>query len=386
MKNLIFNPFRIYLIFNITVFFFYLLQLSELYKPSLEFIGYYISILLFFSIISFKFFFSHKKYLNNIPQVLQINNEIQYIWITIFLFIIGFIANIYQILNYGIPLLVENKVDRIIGNHYIQYLVNFMMMSSIMAYIGFRTFHKKIKFVMLLILIFSIGSLAVWLNRGAFTLLFLTILIYEYSFAIVNKIQKKFYLILIGLIIIFFGIFNYVGNLRVEYVMEHIFKYTINDHYQMNNIFPSWFVWIYIYLTSPLENINQILLYQSISEYRYGMQLFYPFVAPIAKNIFDPITLYPPLDNEAGLNVSTFLVDAISDFGYIGPYIYMIFLICFLRIAQISMKRGIYGFLAYISAINIALWMVFVNSFAVGPFMIAYIFYIFMAWHNSFKI
>jgi hypothetical protein len=199
--------------------------------------------------------------------------------------------------------------------------------------------------------------------------------------------KKKFYVyggILIGGFIIFF---SYIGNIRTEYVMENIFQYTINDHYHMSNKWPSSFVWLYIYFTSPIENASLIFSGQFISEYKLGMHLFYPFVAPIYKALFFGDTEFiPPLESKAGLIVGTYLPDAFSDFGYVGPYIYMIALVILLRIGQKSLKKGIYGFLCYVSALNIAFWMMFTNAFAIGPFMISYLFFLLFAWVKDVKI
>lgn len=385
MNKLGFNPYIQYFVFNIIILFLYIIKLSRLYNPQIDFIIYYFSILLFFLLCSVKEIFKQSVYEKKIECYFNLKSKKLFINVIYLLFIIGFLANIWQVMNYGMPFLEENKLGRNKEGHYIQYLVNFLLMSSSMSYIAIRENFQSMK-KMIIIFILSNINLFVWLNRGAFTLQLITILIYEYIKAKEKRKIKIFVCKFCFFSIIFIMVFSYVGNIRSEYVLESIFKYTINEHYKMDAVYPTWFVWIYIYITSPLENMNRILEEQVPHQHTLGMRMIYPFVAPLFKLTFDsPTNLKPSLEYEAGLNVSTYMVDAITDFGMIGPYIYMIYLIFILRLGQISLKKGIYGMLTYASAMNIALWLSFANAFAIGPFMIAFLFFLFMAWIRDIK-
>lgn len=384
---LFFNPYKQYLIFNLVIIILYVFQLSNLYHPTLSFCFYYLSILFFFFLLSLKHNGSTRCCLNFWKTIIEVRDPAFYDCVMVCLFLIGISANVYQIIKYGFPLLLENKVDRIHGDHYVQYLVNLLTMSSMMAYVGMREKILRRYGLYFFILVMSVFNLVIWLNRGAFSLIVLIIIYYEYIKAMTGGKLKNFYFKLILYSSLFLLFFGYIGDLRVEYVMENIFKHTINEHYGMDENYPSWFVWIYIYITSPLENIRRILVDQSPHEYTLGLKMVYPFVAPLFKMIFAQNRgLYPPLDEEAGLNVSSYMESAIMDFDLAGPYVYMIYLFIVLRIGQISLRKGVYGLLCYVSAINMSLWMVFVNSLAIGPFMISYLFFLALAWRKDVKI
>jgi hypothetical protein len=325
-----------------------------------------------------------------LKAILEIDDKSLYIKAVAFLFLIGFLTNLYLILSYGLPFLAENLIDRdpdlYSKIHYPMYLVNLLIISAMMGYIGIRNYKGYKKIFMIFVFIASFLSLSVWLARGFASLIVLTIIIYELIRSLsYNKLTKY---ILNGIIVtvIFILFFNYVGNLRYEYVLRVVYGETLNEFWGMSNKYPTWFVWFYIYLTSPLENASQ-LLSQSVIQYKYGMLLFYVFIAPIHKNMFLTKTnLYPTLEGTAGLNVSTFIRDAITDYGYIGPYIYLVMLFLIMRIGQLSLDRGIYGLLCYISTINIALWMIFDNALSVGPFVITFLFFLVMAWRKHIKL
>ena len=111
--------------------------------------------------------------------------------------------------------------------------------------------------------------------------------------------------------------------------------------------------------------------------------MVYPFVAPIVKGIFfESTNIFPYLDKTlpVGLNVSTYFESALIDFGYIGPYIYMIYISIFFRLCKFFCTKNIFGLLADISLIQMSLWMVFVHAFAIGPFMINLLFFLIVAW------
>jgi len=80
------------------------------------------------------------------------------------------------------------------------------------------------------------------------------------------------------------------------------------------------------------------------------------------------------------------MVDATTDFGLIGPFVYMSILAFILYIGRLSLKKGIYGFFSYISVINISLWMIFSNPFAIAPFLIPFILFTGWGWRKSVKV
>lgn len=381
MNILLMNPYIQYLSFNLFVLFLYLLSLTNLYNINIYFVAYFISILFFFCIISLKFLNVHKILLKptSIEKYFKIYNTKTFNLFIIVFFIIGTAANIYQVTTYGTTLFNENKVDRINGDHYVDYLVNMLQFSMCMSYVSIKFKTTSYLWFFKVIFVVSIFLLFLKLNRGAYSFMLIVYIYITYIEA--YKLQKKRrWLLKMGIIVVVFATaFGIVGNIRLEYVLENIYHTTVNAHYGMSEIYPSAFVWVYIYITSPLENASQILMNQEVWDYHLGFNLFYVFLAPVSKMIWgDHGNLFPPLNATVGLNVSTFIPDALVDFGILGPYVYMIVLVLLYYIAIKSMKN-IYGFLCFLAIVHNSLWLIFTNAFNIGPNMIMYIFFLFMS-------
>lgn len=387
MSRFLMNPFFQYLLFNVTILLFYIMSLSDLYSPNAFFVVYFISILFFFFVLSLRYYKIHIGLLQKekINQYISIDSGKIFNCIIYITFFIGALASIYQLYHFGATIFQENKVSRIEGSHYVDYLVNLLQISLCLSYIAIKSKLKKYNYIYFFIILVSFLLLSVKLNRGAFTFFLLVYIYISYVFSYKKNKQKKWFFKMACAVIIFGILFGAIGNMRLNYVLENIYHMSINDLYGMSNIYPSAFVWIYIYFTSPLENISRMIMEQSVWEYHWGLNLVYPFVAPLAKEIFsDRGSLYPPLAPIAGLNVSSYIQEALVDFGMIGPYIYMAVL-CLVYMIAIFRLKNIYGFLCYISAINIGFWMIFTNSFAVGPNMINYLFFLMMSFISSAK-
>lgn len=375
------NPFVTYVVWNIFILGLYFLDLTSLYEADFLFGFVYFLPVLFLCVINYNKF--GKINFHSVLQIIENRaHRKNFFGFLYAIFWLGVLASMYQIINYGTPLTLENKIDRPIGDHYVQYLVNFLTTSSMMSYVAIRfKFGNRIKSIF--ICVFSIALLAVWLNRGAYTPFLVTVVFIEYILARRNKKANKFYLLMMILSISFVILFGYVGNLRMEYVMEYVYHCTINQWYGMPEYIPTGFVQLYLYLTSPLENAKHIFFEQCVWEYQYGVKMVYPFVAPIVKGIFfESTNIFPYLDKTlpVGLNVSTYFESALIDFGYIGPYIYMIYISIFFRLCKFFCTKNIFGLLADISLIQMSLWMVFVHAFAIGPFMINLLFFLIVAW------
>lgn len=375
------NPFVTYIVWNIFILGLYFLDLTSLYEADFLFGFVYFLPVLFLCVINY-----NKLEKINFDSILKIIEDKSHrkIFFTFLyaMFLIGVLASIYQIVNYGTPLTLDNKINRPSGDHYVQYLVNFLTVSSMMAYVSIRFgFGHTKKNIMICVI--SIILLSVWLNRGAYTPFLVTVVFVEYILAKKKNKEKSFYLLGLILLVLFMILFGYVGNLRMEYVMEYVYHCTINQWYGMPEYIPTGFVQLYIFLTSPLENAKHIYFEQCVWEYQYGIKMVYPFVAPFVKELFsESANIFPYLDKTlpVGLNVSTYIHSAVVDFGYIGPYIYMIYISIFFRLCKFFCTRNIFGLLADISLIQMSLWMVFVHAFAVGPFLINMLIFIIVAW------
>lgn len=375
------NPFFTYVVWNVCILVLYFLELTSLYEADVLFAFVFFLPVIFLSAINYNSF--GKINFASICRIIEDRAHVNIFFVCLYvMFWIGVLASIYQIVNYGTPLELENKINRPIGDHYVQYLVNFLTISSMMSYVAVRfKFGNRIKSISICIV--SIALLAIWLNRGAYAPFLVTVIFIEYILAKINNKINKFYLLMVVISISFVILFGYVGSLRMEYVMEYVYHCTINQWYGMPEYIPTGFVQLYIYLTSSLENARHMLFEQSVWEYQYGVKMVYPFVAPFVKDLFSESTnIFPYLDKTlpVGLNVSTYFQSALIDFGYIGPYIYMIYISFYFRICKFFCVKNIFGLLADISLIHMSFWMVFVHAFAIGPFMINMLFFIIIAW------
>lgn len=359
------NPFFTYVVWNVCILVLYFLELTSLYEADVLFAFVFFLPVIFLSAINYNSF--GKINFASICRIIEDRAHVNIFFVCLYvMFWIGVLASIYQIVNYGTPLELEDKINRPIGDHYVQYLVNFLTISSMMSYVAVRfKFGNRIKSISICIV--SIALLAIWLNRGAYAPFLVTVIFIEYILAKINNKINKFYLLMVVISISFVILFGYVGSLRMEYVMEYVYHCTINQWYGMPEYIPTGFVQLYIYLTSSLENARHMLFEQSVWEYQYGVKMVYPFVAPFVKDLFSESTnIFPYLDKTlpVGLNVSTYFQSALIDFGYIGPYIYMIYISFYFRICKFFCVKNIFGLLADISLIHMSFWMVFVHAFA----------------------
>ena len=181
---------------------------------------------------------------------------------------------------------------------------------------------------------------------------------------------------LLILLIVFLEFFGYIGDLRMKYVLENIFHKTINEHYQAPDWMSSGSLWSYIYLTSPLENASHSIINQSV-DFTFFNNLLYPFIK-LGANILGLGASYkvwimgrvgytPYLQDSVGLNVSSFIPQAMQDLGYIGLIVYVFIYVGIayfsIRLIKRKIKISALGsIMISINVINILLWSVFDNS------------------------
>lgn len=289
---------------------------------------------------------------------------------------------IYSVYKYGFAIAQSNKIGKQGMDHYSAYIVYMLVLAAEIKYILFRNYKKPADLV---ILILSTVILLLTLNRGPLVFLVTTIALYE-VFNFINikehldiktqyKIYGSFVLVLI-LTIVFFG---YIGNLRMDYVLNYVYHKSLQDFYGMSSLIPSGFLWVYIYLTSPLENMAYSLSNQQV-QYTYFNSLFYPFIKLFA-NIFGKGEAYkqwfvlrgtytPYLYDKIGLNAPSFIGDAFGDLGFVGFAVYLGIYIAIAYFAAKLIKKSvklssICKIIIYTNIVSILLWSVFVNSFKI---------------------
>lgn len=370
----------------------YNLKLSSHYNPNLIMNIIVILICIVFFIGARKAFLVEDDILLSMENLKSDkDNYLIYSVIINLVFIIAFITFWINAKKYGLAILSQNKINKQQMDHYSAYIVYMLVLCAQAKYILFRI-NKKI--LDLAVFLLSIGTLVLTLNRGPIAFILAAMYIYE-IFSLIkvkNSISKKrLYMIYFALIlsfIVFLQFFGYIGDMRMEYVLEHVYHRTMNEHYGMSEVIPTGFLWGYIYLTSPLENAAFSLINQSV-HLTYFNNLFYPFIK-FFTNIFgvgeeykmwltEKASYIPYLDDKIGLNVSSFIPEAMQDFGYIGVIVYvLIFLIlAYLSIKMIKNRKltSIGSTIIYANILNMLLWSVFGNSLKI-PVLILNIFFI----------
>ena len=219
----------------------------------------------------------------------------------------------------------------------LSYFLNMMVPVSLYFYYLFRTNNinnGKIKYLVLcvvsLFLIFcnfSRGPIQYWITG----FLFFELANYSSRRHTKRLTTKQLIFIVVILIVGIWG-FGYIGDVRTK----SIYLGGTNRHYLMKNEdMPSGFTWVYIYLTSPLENAKYLIDNWYKFNLTLGNNLCYPIIKLLA-NLLGMGNQYSQwlsntnsnfgyLWNLYGLNVCSFIKDACYDFGIIGIFIYLLF-------------------------------------------------------------
>ena len=366
----------------------YNLRLSKLYNPTWQINIIVIIIAVIFYALSRKISLEKNDVELTIKDMKEDKESYNiYSIISTCVFVVSIAVFLYNIKKYGLAILAENKIDKQPFDHYAGYIIYLLVVVAQIKYVLFRV-NKNILELVLFTL--SLVALILTLNRGPLMYIAVTIYIYElFNLArIKDTINKKvlygIYALLIGGVILAIAVFGYIGDMRMEYVLENVYKRTINEHYQMSPYIPSGILWVYIYLTSPLENAAYSIINQSY-DFTFFNNLFYPFIK-LFNNLIGNGDEYkkwlesvegftPYLEKKVGLNVSSFIPEAMQDLGYLGVIIYIaIFLaLAYFSVALIKKKikiSSIGAITIYSNVISILAWSVFVNSLKIPMLVI----------------
>ena len=184
-------------------------------------------------------------------------------------------------------------------------------LSNYYFYFYFKSKEKKYLYFYLLCLAWPL----MLLTRQMFLSMILQAV---FTYIFLNRIKTKliFKVIILGLFIVF--LFGYLGDLRSG-------EYSFSGLAQPTENFPKWlpsgFLWVYIYVVSPLNNLNF-----NIHKFP-GFNLdFSPLIKSalpsVLKEFFETERPYNfELVNEY-LNVSTFFPGSLLSFGYYGSMIF----------------------------------------------------------------
>lgn len=377
IKSYLFSPAFIFLSIWMLGLALYLSGLSEMVIIEPYFVFIVLSFLLVFLFLSF--WFIGVRIALNVENILfsMKNNYSVYRRFAWGFFLIGSIGFLLEIYLYWdlIPIFMENKINTGTPNHYIHYITQFTMYSSLLSIPLYFFSRSKIYLVLVF---FSCIELLVWLKRGEILPIVFSFILILFIFLSFQKRRKLFYLAFFSIFILFVLGFSIIGNMRVEYVLENIYYQTFNERYLISDNVPSVFSWIYVYIATTLENARHIIFEQKLEEMTYGALIFYPFLAPFLKSDIQP-SHYAHLAEDYGLTVVSFLGDAVNDFGIFGIYIYVL---CFFLLSFLAYKfagRGIFGLSILVLVDMYVLWSVFANSLKNGVYGIGLIIFVFLS-------
>lgn len=374
----------------------YDLQLSRLYHPTI-----WLNLICGIVIVNFLFFsICYKNDVKKIRELFQLIKKPKKKYmicliLTFMLFLFAFYSNFKSGFLRGF-LEYKGVADSISYSYF------FMAGAPVAVtfYILFRiekTIYKKS--IYLLLCVASIFMVASNLSRGPLFLICFGVLFYEtYRYTCKSgnlKLKNKqlFFIALGGFAFIF--MFGYLGDARTSVM----FGETAAQHYKMSEKMPSGLVWIYIYITSPLENVRYILQDVKLEGFCWFNNLFYAVFKFLANLVGQgenyrlfvenlPHTV-PYLWSRYGLNVGSFILDAYEDLGYIGFLVYLMF---YNLIAWISHSIVISSKLDNLTKIlmipflfQLSIWSIFENSIFGVTAVWTDLLFIYI-WHKSQKI
>lgn len=369
LKIRLYNPLLLYVLIWTLVLFLYTLKFTN------NIIGINTSteILVYSSIVSFSFIYSIFYFIrikNNSIRINKFRGSIFSIFkfkkILNTLFSIWFILTFIEILHFkGVPL-ISVLVFKDYGKDYTTFglptlhgLLNACYFTITTGqyiyykYTGDKSSLVRFRYLLLWPIFLMSRALLLWI-----------LIEYLCCYLFFNKlnIQKIFKILIV--LFSFITIFGLIGDNRSENSEIRFTDKFISDQYQdIANVLPSGFVWVYLYATTPLNNIVY-----NIENLAPKYDFYYTFAALIPsflrekfypKNSSGTLVLY-----EEAFNVSSYFSNYLFDLGIIGTIIFVAllqFIVCLVYFSAKSMKVG--SIISY-SAIFYALFTsVFFDNF-----------------------
>ncbi len=356
----------------------YDLALSELYHPNAL-----INVVSFITVCIFGLFEANSR--KDVPLLeqcfsrLKVPNNIFY-WVMFalvaFMAFYAFKTNADAGLLRGLSNNPSMKVDFEGG-----YVYRLSVPVAIGFYIAGRyTTRKLLKAVALLLFAAFVYFTACDLSRGPIVWILMGCLLFELLWYVKRTgkmgISGKTFLLLVGVFVVVVFAFDSLGSMRTASLFS-----SVSSQYQMKVDIPDGFTWIYIYISSPLENARYALDNIAVTVPTLGAHLFYPFIK-LASNFigFDALfttwlststSVYSYMATDPGLTVGSFLMNAYQDFSIFGAVIYPVFygLVSLLVKAMLSWRRlsSLTKLVVYSLAIQGPLWSIFDNTVFSGP-------------------
>lgn len=218
--------------------------------------------------------------------------------------------------------------------------------------------NKKYLWKVIFLLFWPIMTVA----RGLFITIILQIMGLYLLFRRIS-IKKSFLLIMLAFILIY--LFGITGDYRVNWHNnENPFIILIDSKGQyIFDKLPSGFLWVYVYLTSPLSNINSNIDNITPSYLPYNSLATLPL-----KHFFQQETRSDFKLVEDNLNVSTFYYKFLLDFGIFGAFTIITIIQLITAIIYFYCRAGkIWGILIYPIFFQCIVLSVFSDIFLYSP-------------------
>ena len=265
--------------------------------------------------------------------------------------------------DFGIP-----SFHGIMNAVYLQFMCGYFLL-----WVGAkRTAHRKMFFLFLLWPILMLG-------RGIFLSVIMQCLA---IFLLLNKVglKRMSHLVLLAIGNVF--LFGFVGNLRGT---SNPFGYLVENKWiWLFDSLPTGFLWVYIYITSGINNIFYNV--QSLEPTGTFDKTFFKLIPSFVRQLLgveeraDALTFA-----DANLNVSTFYAGTVSDFGAIGGLFYgMIVIFSAFMVYSYAKRYLIWAILAYSVLFQVLVFSIFYDTFLLLPtFMQIFIAFCFIFFHKE---
>lgn len=223
-----------------------------------------------------------------------------------------------------IPLIKYLNLEEFVFKHYGGIPTFHVVLVSFTTFYSAIAFHKLVSSFNISRTIYYIITLipaVLTFNRGMFfTMFFTSLLIFLYSFK--NRINFKLAIALsVGFLYIFY-LFGKTSNYRANQTESNVVILKVSEASEnfRNSSIPHEYMWSYMYVCSPMGNLQNMINIKS-PEYDFGGFLLTnicpDFIQRRIKSLFNVKTKKAPLITDY-FTVSTFYGKAYSDFGFIG--------------------------------------------------------------------
>ncbi len=232
---------------------------------------------------------------------------------------------------------------------------------TLMSGVAVMYFCKKNYRTLLMLLLLLVWPMLM-LGRGILLTALVQILTCYIFFNGISIVKALRVVFLAFVVVVVFGL---IGNARGT--TENPFQYLIvNGGEGLFNFLPSGFLWVYIYITSPMSNylFNAGAIQPSWSFDYSAVNLFPSILRPSNLDRADSFNFV-----DEGLNVSTIFASSHSDFGYFGDIVLFSMLMAWAFFwYRKTLQSNIY-ILPYSMVACVLFFSIFYNLFLLYPYL-----------------